>query len=131
MTRFLDYKSPAGNNLIAEWYCGISVDARAMFNDLLDVLSKKAEWKYPDFKRLDDGLGEIRWKCDDKQHRVIGCSWKNPKGYLLLIGCTHKQKVYNPPDAIATANKRRRGLEFEGRGRTCEHQSPEDCEAQE
>src|SRR5579872_5956125 len=116
MNRFLDYLSPAGNNLIAEWYSGLSVDAKAMFDALLDVLSKKAEWKYPEFKRLEDGLGEIRWKCDDKQHRVIGCWWKNPHGYLLLVGCFHKQRVYNPPDALETANRRRRGLQFEGKG---------------
>jgi len=131
MTRFLDYKSPAGNNLIAEWYCRISVEARAMFDDLLDVLSKKAIWSYPDFKRLDDGLGEIRWKCDKKQYRVIGCSWKEPQGYLLLIGCTHKQDIYDPPDAIGTADKRRRGLQFERKGGICEHQSPEDCTPEE
>jgi hypothetical protein len=63
MTRFFDYVSPAGNNLIAEWYCGISVDSRAVFDDLLDVLSKKAEWGYPDFKRLEEGLGEIKWSA--------------------------------------------------------------------
>jgi hypothetical protein len=129
MTSFLDYWSPAGNNLIADWYCGISVESRAMFDDLLEVLSKKAEWKYPDFKRLDDGLGEIRWKCDKKQHRVIGCSWKNPNGYLLLIGCTHKQQIDDPPDALETADKRRRGLQFESRGAAREHKSPENCEA--
>jgi hypothetical protein len=131
MNSFLDYLSPAGNNLIAEWYCGLSIDARAMFDDILDVLSKQAEWKYPQFKRLEDGLGEIRWKCDNKQHRVIGCWWKTPHGFLLLIGCFHKQNVYNPPDAIETAAKRRRGLQFGGKGGTREHQSPEDCAPQE
>jgi hypothetical protein len=131
MTRFLDYGSPAGNNLIAEWYCDISVDARAMFDTLLDVLAKEAVWKYPEFKPLDDGLGEIRWKCDNKQHRVIGCRWKVPSGYLLLIGCTHKQKIYSPPDAIATADKRRRGLVFKKEGFVYDHQSPEDCTSEE
>jgi len=102
-----------------------------MFDDLLEVLAKKAEWRFPEFRKLDDGLGEIRWKSDKKQHRVIGCSWKNPAGYLLLIGCTHKQNIYNPPDALTTADKRRRGLQFEGKGATCEHKSPEDCASHE
>lgn len=123
--------SPPGNNLISEWYCGLSDDGRAMFDDILDILSKKAEWKYPEFKRLEDGLGEICWKCDNKQHRLIGCSWKSPNGYLLLIGCTHKQKIYDPPDAIVTADKRPRGIQFERKGGVCEHESPKDCSSTE
>lgn len=124
--RFLDYVSPAGNNLIAEWYCGTSVESRAMLDALLDVLSKKKEWTAPEFKHLGDGLGEIRWKCDGKQHRVIG-SWQNePSGFWLLIGCTHKQKIYSPPDAIATAGKRLRGILNEKKGRVEQHEIP-DC----
>jgi len=131
MGRFLDYVTPSGNNDIAEWYCRQSTDCRAAFDDLLDILSKKATWSEPEFKRLNDGLGEIRWKSGKVQYRVIGCAWKHPPGYLLLIGCTHKQRIYNPPDAIATADKRRRGIIFQQKGGVCEHESPEDCEAQE
>jgi hypothetical protein len=127
MTSFLDFVSAAGNNLISEWYCSQPVECRAMFDDLLDILAKKAAWKYPEFKRLENGLGEIMWRFGKVQHRMIGCSWKAPSGYLLLIGCTHKQDIYNPPDAIETADKRRRGLLFERKGSVCEHASPEDC----
>lgn len=128
--RFLDYVSPSGNNLIAEWYCDISVEARAMFDALLDVLSKKTEWTAPEFKRLRGGLGEIRWKCDGRQHRIIGCWQKEPPGFWLLIGCTHKQNIYNPPDAIATAGKRLKGILNERKGRVERHESPEDCSAE-
>lgn len=127
MPRFLDFVSVAGNNLIAEWYCRQHVEGRAMFDDLLEILAKKAEWKYPEFKRLEDGLSEIMWRFGKVQHRMIGCHWKEPSGYLLLIGCTHKQTIYSPPDAIGTAGKRRRGLLFERKGSVCEHTSPEDC----
>jgi len=132
MVRFLDYVTPSGNNDIAEWYCLQSMDCRAAFNDLLEILSKKADWGGGhEFARLQDGLGEIRWKIENVQHRIIGCAWKNPAGYLLLIGCTHKQRIYNPPDAIGTADKRRRGITFQKRGSVCDHESPEDCEAEE
>jgi hypothetical protein len=131
VNRFLDYVSDAGTNLIAEWYCGISVESRAMFDDLLDAMSKTSTWRKPFFKTLGDGLGEIRWKCDNKQHRVIGCWWKNPNGYLLLIGCTHKQNIYDPPDAIKRADKRRRGIQFSKTGSVCEHENPKDCTPQE
>ena len=127
--RFLDYVTPSGNNDIASWYCLQSVDCRAAFDDLLDILSKKKIWSEPEFKRLDGGLGEIRWRVGKVQYRMIGCAWKDPQGYLLLIGCTHEQKVYNPPDAIRTADKRRRGILFQQKGSVCEHESPEDCEA--
>src|ERR1035438_4236115 len=116
MRRFLDFKSAAGNNLLSEWYCQQSFDCRAMFDSLLEVLGKSKEWKYPEFKFLDDGIGEIRWNAGKVQHRVMGCSWKDPHGYLLLIGCTHKQNIYSPPDALATAKKRRNGPLYQGKG---------------
>jgi len=131
MRRFLDYILPSGNNDIAAWYCRQSAECRASFDDLLDILCKKAIWSEPEFKRLDNGLGEIRWKSGGVQHRVIGCAWKNPPGYLLLIGCTHKQIVYSPPNAIQTADKRRRGILFQKEGSVCDHESPADCEASE
>jgi hypothetical protein len=131
MSRFLDFRSAAGNNLIAAWYCAQSVECRAMFDSLLDTLSEMREWRYPEFKRLDDGLGEIRWQEGKVQHRVIGCWWKQPSGFLLLIGCTHKQKIYSPPDALATADARRRGLLFQNKGSVCDHESQEDCAAHE
>lgn len=102
-----------------------------MFDSLLEILGKAREWKYPHFKRLDGGLGEIRWQVGNVQHRVIGCVWKSPQGYLLLLGCTHKQRIYSPPDAIATAERRRRGIQFQKKGGFCEHESPENCEAGE
>lgn len=131
MARFLDYVSDAGNNLIAEWYCGIPVGSRAMFDDLLETMAKVSGWRKPSFKTLGDGLGEIRWTYEKKQYRVVGCWWKDPGGYLLLIGCTHKQAIYDPPDAIKTADKRRRGIQFTRTGSVCEHQSPEDCAPEE
>jgi len=127
MIRFLDFVSAAGNNQITEWYCRQPVDCRVMFDDLLDILAKKAEWGYPEFKNLGNGLGEIRWKFGKVQHRIVGCDWKSPPGYLLLMGCTHKQEIYSPPGAIDTADKRRRGLLFERKGSVREHTSPEDC----
>lgn len=102
-----------------------------MFDELLGIMSRTTEWKAPFFKNLGDGLGEIRWKSEKKQYRVIGCWWKNPNGYLLLIGCTHKQNIYDPPEAIKTADKRRRGIQFAQVGSVREHASPEDCEASE
>jgi hypothetical protein len=107
------------------------MDCRVAFDDLLDILSNKTNWTEPEFKRLDDGLGEIRWKIDNFQHRTIGCGWKHPPGYLLLIGCTHKQRIYSPPDAINTAGKRRRGIIHQNLGGVCEHESTENCEDEE
>jgi hypothetical protein len=61
--------------------------------------------------RNGEGLGELRWLSGDKQHRLIGFFMK---GYwYAVIGCTHKQQIYNPPDAIETGKKRKKQIERE------------------
>ena len=49
-------------------------------------------------------LGEIRWEYENVQHSLIG-RLENSE-FKAMIGCTHKQKRYDPPDAIETAEKR-------------------------
>ncbi len=39
-------------------------------------------------------------------HRLFGYTIADHQ-YLLLIGCTHNAKKYEPPDAMETARKRR------------------------
>lgn len=55
------------------------------------------------------GLGELRWESERKQHRLIG--YLQGGTFFALIGCTHKQQIYDPSEALKTADKRRLQIE--------------------
>ncbi len=120
---FMDYVSPAGNNQITSWSEDtLSIQGQSDLNELLRVLSKTEVWVYPDFKSLSGnlkGFGEIRWKEGGKQMRLIGVAGVT-KQYILLIGCSHKGRVYDPPDALDTALTRKKTLDKKT-GSICEH----------
>lgn len=119
----MDYVSPAGNNQITSWSEDtLSIQGQSDLNELLRVLSKTEVWVYPDFKSLSGnlkGFGEIRWKEGGKQMRLIGVAGVT-KQYILLIGCSHKGRVYDPPDALDTALTRKKTLDKKT-GSICEH----------
>lgn len=76
----------------------------------LRILARKNEWEFPDIDSLKgkkyQGLSELRWKSEGVPHRLFGYTIADHQ-YLLLIGCTHNAKKYDPPDAMETARKRR------------------------
>jgi len=43
--RFMDYRSPAGNNLIEEWYLALREEAQAEFDVTLKALSITEDWR--------------------------------------------------------------------------------------
>ena len=51
------------------------------------------------------GLGELRWMTGKKQHRLLG--FFGDGVWYAVIGCTHKQDIYDPGDALATAVRRK------------------------
>ena len=63
-------------------------------------------------------LGELRWMSNKKQHRLIG--YFDGDTFIAVLGCTHKQKRYDPADALDTAARRKRQIET-GEGTTCEY----------
>lgn len=113
--QFMDYISPSGKNMITDWYAGLSYQEQADFDTLMSILVKTQQWREPAFKRLQGrpyaGLGELRFKSERKQHRVIGFHGLGPRQFTLLIGGTHKQNIYNPPHALDTAVRRKREVE--------------------
>lgn len=54
-------------------------------------------------------LGELRWVSEKKQHRLIG--YLRGGTFHALVGCTHKQQIYDPSESLDTADKRRRQIE--------------------
>ena len=100
---------PAKRNKIADWYNDLSPQECADADDFIKNMRKTREWKPPLYKRLRDGLGELRWTSCKKQHRLIGFFW----GYAwyAVIGCTHKQRIYSPAQCLETARSRKTQIE--------------------
>ena len=115
---FFDYVSDQGKNYIEVWVAkDLSVSEQEKFSDLLAMLRKMAQWKKePFYKALNvgktRGLGELRFDGDRRKLRVLGTDKASGiNQYVLLVGCSHKQKIYDPPNAFETAIKRKTMLE--------------------
>ncbi len=50
------------------------------------------------------GCFELRWTAEKVEHRIFGRY--ESMCFLMLVGCTHKGKVYNPPGAFETLKER-------------------------
>jgi hypothetical protein len=111
--KFMDYCSPAGNNLIDEWYHGLPEEAQADFDVTLKTLSITEDWRgLSEFKHQgDEGLCEIRFSTGNVQYRPAGFFGPGARTFSIYIGCLKKGKVYSPPDAFDSAKKRRRKVE--------------------
>jgi Phage derived protein Gp49-like (DUF891) len=110
----MDYISPQGRNVIADWYTGLLAQEQSDFQALMRILAKTRQWHRGAFKLLGRqyrGLGELRFDSERKAHRVIGCFGPALGQFTMLIGCFHKQRVYTPANALDTALRRKRFLE--------------------
>jgi len=105
----MDYCSPAGNNLIEEWYWNLPEEAQAEFDVTLKTLSITEDWRgLSEFDNLGrDGLCEIRFKAGKTQYRPAGFFGPGVKCFSIYVGCKKKGKIYTPPDAFDLALKRR------------------------
>jgi hypothetical protein len=115
---YCDFSSAPGENSIQDWVDGLSEEALLGFWSALKVNRKIAipkHWtqlRYLKGEAKDHRLWELRFTADRKAHRVIGFFSDDVRmRAILLIGCFHKQNVYDPPDAIKTAIKRKKSLE--------------------
>ena len=76
------------------------------------MMGKIRRWELPHYRaRIQGyrGLGELRWKAEQKQHRLIG--YFSGDVWIAVMGCTHKGKIYDPRDALETADRRRKEIE--------------------
>ena len=103
------YVSPAGRNKIEDWYEGLSAQEKADADEFIKNQRKIKDWARPRYKVLFEGIGELRWQSRQKQHRLIG--FFQEEAWIALIGCSHKGKVYKPPDCLETARKRKKHVE--------------------
>lgn len=120
--------SPAGNNRIEEWVQGLSGEAQLFFNSILSNIrntDKPQEWtafkRFLSGKYRKDRIWELQFITDKRQYRVLGVFGPARKEATLLVGCYHKQRVYQPPNALDEAVKRQKALS-EGRATRRERQ---------
>lgn len=109
---------PAMRNVIEDWRRKDLVTRQLVDMDgLLRVWRSQPQWDARDFKPLRRGLSEFRFVSCKQQLRLIGFFWPPRQpfdvagNYTFLIGCSHKQRVYDPPDAMKTAAERMANLQ--------------------
>src|ERR1700690_382660 len=101
-----------GDGVITVWllrYPGARAKLRIRIQHLRRV--PQADWHKKQFRYLGDGLAEIKWTFGKKKFRAVG--FYQGGFFLMVIGCTHKQGVYEPHGWLETAKRRKREVENE------------------
>ena len=109
------YVSPSGRNDIQDTIDGYDDYARESFSREVANLSvtPKDQWQAPHAKKLtnEDPLYEIIYMANRCQTRAIGYFEKAGGAFTIVAICTHKGKVYDPPNIFKSAHKRIKKLE--------------------
>ena len=110
--------------MIEDWYQGLPTDAQADFDWVIRELAGVEDWRDSGRSKplhgKQRGFVEIVFKTNKVQYRPVGRFGPNRREFMLLIGCSKKQKVFTPPDAFDQAVKRWSLLQ-QRRGSLCEH----------
>ena len=90
-----------------DWRRSLSPARRSVFDVFLDRVAKMDEWRdgICDSIKGQSGFLELRWTAEKVEHRVFGYDGTG-KAFVMLVGCTHKGKVYNPPEVFETMKTR-------------------------
>ena len=98
----------------------LSAQEKADVDAFLLIMRKTGDWQMPSYRRQlraikgvkasqVRGLGALRWISGKKQHRLLG--FFGDGVWYAVLGCTHKQNIYDPADALATAVKRKNEIQ--------------------
>jgi len=99
----------SGLGVITTWlekHRGARAKMRIRVQNMRKIL--RIEWSENYFKaiRNGDGLYEVRWQFQNKQFRAGG--FDSGGYFILVVGFTHKDHVYDPPDWLETGKRRMR-----------------------
>jgi hypothetical protein len=113
---FEQFRSASGRDTISDWRKRLAPARRAVFDVFMDRIAKMTKWPVGicDPIRGHAGLWELRWTAEKVEHRILGY-YGGPHLFVMLLGCTHKGRVYDPPEAFQTIKDRRRKI-LEGEG---------------
>jgi hypothetical protein len=118
--RLKELAGPSGKGLITSWlshYPGARAKFRVRVKNLRST--PQTQWTKKQFRSLGNGLFEIKWKFSKKEFRSVG--FYHGGFFVMLIGCTHKQNVYDPPSWLESA-KYRKGEVENGQWNTVDHE---------
>jgi hypothetical protein len=109
---FKQFTALSGRKAIDDWRKGLSPARRATFDSFLDRIAKMKAWPTGlcDPIKNHAGCWELRWTAEKVEHRVFGY-YGGEKEFVMVIGCTHKGKVYDPPGAFQSLDERKQKLE--------------------
>ena len=120
---FEDFVYPNGNNPVESWCEQQTEEVQETLNSALKNMAgtdNHLDWitwrGYLRGSAKKQKIWEIGFFAEGRQHRILGV-FSGSKVVILLGGCYHKGKVYEPHDAIETAIKRATALK-EGRATT-------------
>ncbi len=108
--RFFDYADAGWN--IDDWYGSLTEVEQDVFDALLKTNAKAEtpqDWngcKMLQGAAKEEKIWEWRFHPSGRQQRILGIFGENRREAIFLIGCNHKQEVYDPPKCIPTAIKR-------------------------
>lgn len=105
---FQQFRSAGGRDSITDWRSGLSPARRAVFDIFMDRIAKMKVWPNGicDPIRGHSGYWELRWTAEKVEHRIFGYRG-GPLLFVMLVGCTHKGRVYDPSSAFQTMKDRR------------------------
>lgn len=117
--RFKSYVLPGGRDALTDWYDRQTDSVQGALDVLLEYLEQRTrdEWRRPEFDLLSGkmrDIGELRFKADRKQYRILGFFGPLQSEFTLLIGASKKGSQYDPKDALETALKRKNEIIKDG-----------------
>ena len=102
------YRSSNEREAIADWRKSLSPYRKAFLDGFLKRIANLQDWDGGLCKKIKGhpGCWELRWTAEKVEHRIFGY-YDGPKVFAMLVGCTHKGKVYDPSDAFGTLKNRK------------------------
>lgn len=113
------FKNDNGDDTFEDWMEKQDVEAQETIRARLNFMSitKTSTWARPYVGNLKGHIHEIRIKCNNKQYRPL-FTYGTGRVIILLVGATKKgghNIIWDPPDAIEIARKRRELVIKDGR----------------
>jgi hypothetical protein len=112
--RFNVYVSPSGSNGLQQQIDKLSPEIEQSFKVRIRYLSNtpKQDWKRPHAAKLQgvEEIYEIRFKANRVEMRPLGFFGPQENEFTILIWAAKKEDIYEPPNAIKTAESRRKEI---------------------
>lgn len=109
--KFKQFKTASGRRVICDWKKRFPSRRRqAIFDVFMDRIAKMNSWTVDDCKPIKNhpGCRELRWTAEKVEHRIFG--YFGEKEFFMMVGCTHKQKIYDPSSAFDTLDDRKKAV---------------------